>query len=46
MSQVKSYKDLIVYQKAYSLAMEIYESTKSFPKEEKYSVTDQTNEVR
>lgn len=41
MSMVKGYRDLIVYQKAYKLAMEIFEITKSFPKEEKYSLTDQ-----
>jgi four helix bundle protein len=41
MSVVNSFKDLIVYQKAYYLAMEIYEYSKSFPKEEKYSLTDQ-----
>jgi four helix bundle protein len=41
MSVVNSSKDLIVYQKAYYLAMEIYEYSKSFPKEEKYSLTDQ-----
>ena len=34
-------KDLIAYQKAFSLAMEIFELSKSFPKEEKYSLTDQ-----
>ena len=37
----KGYKDLIVYQKAYSLAMEIFRITKTYPKEEKYSLTDQ-----
>jgi len=36
-----SYKDLIVYQKAYKLAMDIFERTKKFPSEEKYSLTDQ-----
>jgi four helix bundle protein len=41
MSQVNSFRDLIVYQKAYKLAMEIFEISKSFPKEEKYSLTDQ-----
>jgi four helix bundle protein len=41
MSQINSFKDLIVYQKAYKLAMKIFEITKSFPKEEKYSLTDQ-----
>jgi len=35
------FKDLIVYQKAFSLAMEIFEISKRFPKEEKYSLTDQ-----
>lgn len=36
-----TFKDLIVYKKAFSLAMEIFEMTKSFPKEEKYSLIDQ-----
>ena len=34
------YKDLLAYQKAFQLAMEIFELTKEFPKEEKYSLTD------
>lgn len=37
----QGYKDLKVYQIAYKLAMEIFEITKSFPKEEIYSLTDQ-----
>jgi four helix bundle protein len=37
----KSHRDLIVYQKAKALAQEIFEMTKSFPKEETYSLTDQ-----
>ncbi len=41
MTKILSFKDLIVYQKAYKLAMEIFEISKSFPKEEKYSLTDQ-----
>ena len=41
MSKVGSFKDLIVYQKAYKLAMEIFEISKGFPKEELYSLTDQ-----
>jgi four helix bundle protein len=36
-----SFRDLTVYKKAFSLAMEIFEVTKEFPKEEKYSLTDQ-----
>jgi four helix bundle protein len=41
MSKINSFKELIVYQKAYKLAMEIFEITKGFPKDEKYSLTDQ-----
>ena len=36
-----SFKSLKVYQLSYESAMEIFEITKSFPKEEKYSLTDQ-----
>lgn len=35
------FKELIVYQKAFKLAMKIYKISISFPKEEKYSLTDQ-----
>jgi len=35
------YKDLIVYQKAYQLAMDIFEESKKFPPEEKFSLTNQ-----
>ena len=35
------FRDLKVYQKAYALAMEVFEITKSFPKEETYALTDQ-----
>ena len=38
---IKSVKDLKVYQMAYKLAMDIFEITKKFPKEETYSLTDQ-----
>ena len=37
----KGFKDLKVYQLAYKLAMEIFEISKEFPKEETYSLTDQ-----
>ena len=40
--QIQSAKDLIVYQKAYALAMEIFEIIRKFPVEEKYSLIDQT----
>lgn len=36
-----SYRDLETYKKAYSLAMELFEISKSFPSEEKFSLTDQ-----
>ncbi|MEO6253344.1 MAG: four helix bundle protein [Ferruginibacter sp.] len=36
-----SYKDLEVFKKAYALAMDIFEVSKTFPSEEKYSLTDQ-----
>jgi four helix bundle protein len=38
---VSSFKELIVYQKAHKLAVEIFEVSKKFPKEETYSLTDQ-----
>jgi len=41
MPNYKGFRDLIVYQKSYKLAMEIFEITKDFPKEEKYSLVDQ-----
>lgn len=39
--QIKSAKDLKVYKKAYALAMEVYRLSKSWPPEERYSLTDQ-----
>ena len=36
-----TYKDLLLYKKSFTLAMEIYALTKGFPKEETYSLTDQ-----
>ena len=39
--QIRSAKDLKVYQKAYELAMEIFNISKRWPAEEKYSLTDQ-----
>ncbi len=41
MAKIESFSDLIGYQKAYKLAMEIFEISKSFPREEQYSLTDQ-----
>ena len=39
--ELKGHRDLKVYQLAYKLAMDIFNASKSFPKEEKYSLTDQ-----
>jgi four helix bundle protein len=38
---MQGYRDLKVYQLAYKLAMEIFKESKSFPREERYSLTDQ-----
>ena len=38
---INSAKELKVYKAAYELAMEIYEISKQWPKEETYSLTDQ-----
>jgi len=38
---MRGHRDLKVYQLAYKLAMEIFTLSKSFPKEERYSLTDQ-----
>ena len=35
------FKKLTVYKKSFALAMEIFEITKNFPKEEQYSLTSQ-----
>jgi four helix bundle protein len=37
----KSFRDLIVYKKARAVAKKIFELSKTFPKEERYSLTDQ-----
>jgi hypothetical protein len=39
--QIKSAKELEVYKKAYLLAMEIFELSKTFPLEERYALTSQ-----
>lgn len=40
-SEYRGYRDLKVYALAYQLALDIHEITKRYPKEEKYSLTDQ-----
>lgn len=41
MDAVKSYKDLLAYQKSYHLVLRVYELTGTFPKEEIYGLTSQ-----
>jgi hypothetical protein len=41
MQHIKSYKDLRVYQAAIDAAMSIFELTKKFPVEERFSMVDQ-----
>jgi len=38
---IQSYRELSVYRKSFAAAMEIFEITKSFPGEERFSLTDQ-----
>jgi four helix bundle protein len=39
--KIESFRDLTVYKMAFELQQEIFEKTKSFPKEELYSLIDQ-----
>ena len=39
--KIRKHKDLEVYKLAFETAMEIFELTTLFPKEERYSLTDQ-----
>jgi four helix bundle protein len=39
--EIKSAKQLVVYQKAFGLAMAVFEGSKKFPSEEKFSLTSQ-----
>jgi len=41
LGHAKSFRDLRVYKKARTLAKEIFELSRAFPKEEMYSLTDQ-----
>lgn len=41
MAKINSVRDLAVYKLAFEVAMDIYDMSKSFPKEEQYSLTDQ-----
>ena len=37
----RGFRDLLAYQKGFELAMDVFEVSKKFPKEEKYILTDQ-----
>jgi len=39
--KIKTFKDLETWKQAHKLVLVIYKLTKTFPKEEKYSLTDQ-----
>jgi len=39
--RIQHFRDLDVYRKAFDAAMKIFEITRTFPSEEKYSLTDQ-----
>jgi four helix bundle protein len=41
MKLIKTHRDLDVYKESFDLAMQIFRESKSFPKEERYSLTDQ-----
>jgi four helix bundle protein len=41
MSEVKSYKDLLIWQKGIDIAINLYELVEDFPKEEMYALTSQ-----
>ena len=39
--EIKTFKDLIVWQKSYALVLEVYKATNKFPTEEKFGLTSQ-----
>lgn len=41
MKRAKTHRDLEVYAKAFDASMKIFEESKAFPSEERYSLTDQ-----
>ena len=41
MKKIRNHRDLEVYQKAFDAAMELFRLSKSFPKDEMYSLADQ-----
>jgi len=41
MAEVKSYKDLLIWQKGIDLVVEVYKAVKTFPREELFALSDQ-----
>jgi four helix bundle protein len=41
MSAIKSYKDLLIWQKGFQIVISTYKLTKDFPQEELYALTSQ-----
>ncbi len=39
--EYRGFRDLVVYQKSYQLSIDIFNATKSYPSDEKYSLIDQ-----
>ncbi len=39
--EYRGYRDLIVYKLAYGLATDLFQTTRDFPREERYALTDQ-----
>jgi hypothetical protein len=38
---IKTHEDLVIYQKAFDVAMTIFELSKQFPQEERYSLKEE-----
>jgi four helix bundle protein len=41
MASIKGYRNLVMWQKAHQLVLEVYKITKTFPKEETFGITSQ-----
>lgn len=41
MAEIKSYRDLIAWQKTFVLGLSVYKATQKFPDREKYGITSQ-----
>ena len=41
MAEISSHRDLLVWQQAMDLAVDVYEATRSWPKDEMYGLTAQ-----